>query len=51
MEKKKEADYIGIGLVFGTAIGIAMDNLGVGISMGIAIGAAIAYSKQEKNKE
>lgn len=49
--KEKESKYIGIGLVFGTAVGIAMDNLGVGISMGIAIGAAIAYSKQENNKE
>lgn len=42
--------WIGIGLILGTAIGVATENMGLGVGIGLVLGAAIGASKQEKKK-
>ncbi len=39
---------IGIGLVFGAGIGVAMDNIDAGMGMGILLGVAIMEAKAKK---
>lgn len=40
--KDPMARNIGIGLIFGTAIGAALGNVGLGIALGLVFGAALA---------
>jgi len=40
--------YIGLGLCFGVAFGVALDNVGLGISLGLIIGLAIKKTKEMK---
>ena len=35
------AHYVGLGIVFGAAIGAALDEIGTGVALGLAIGAGI----------
>ena len=35
------AHYSGLGIVFGVAIGAALDSIGIGVALGLAIGAGI----------
>ena len=42
------AHYVGLGIVFGAAIGAALDEIGVGVALGVALGGAIgAWSKKK----
>lgn len=46
------AHYAGLGLVFGVAIGAALDEIGTGVALGLAIGAGIgAWLKKKKGKD
>lgn len=49
--KKEKPNNIALGILFGTVIGIAMDNTAVGITLGLACGAAIEYSKRKNKKD
>ena len=42
------AHYIGLGIVFGAAIGAALDEIGTGVALGLAIGAGIGTSLKKK---
>ena len=48
---EKMGNKIGIGIMFGTAIGVATDNLGLWIGIGIAIGAGLGtiFSKKSRS--
>jgi hypothetical protein len=35
---------IGLGLCFGTAVGVASDNLALGLSLGVAIGCSLGVA-------
>lgn len=52
MEMKKGSG-VGLGLIFGTVLGIITDNLGLWLSMGIVFGAAYEakLSKQVDSEE
>lgn len=43
--------YIGLGLVFGAAIGAALDNVAVGIGLGLAIGAFIDFQNRNRGDD
>ena len=45
----KSLQPVGIGLVIGTAIGAAMDNVGLGIALGLVFGAAIGETARKKD--
>ena len=46
------AHYVGLGLVFGVAIGAALDEIGTGVALGLAIGAAIGtWLKKKKGQD
>lgn len=46
------AHFAGLGLVFGVAIGAALDEIGTGVALGLAIGAGIgAWSKKKKDTD
>ena len=47
-KKNKQVSGILLGVVIGTILGIALDNLGLWLSLGIAIGAAFEYTKQDE---
>ena len=49
-KEDKMGKWIGIGLILGTAIGVATKNIGLGVGIGLVLGAAIGASKQEKKK-
>ena len=42
------AHFTGLGLVFGVAIGAALDEIGTGVALGLAIGAGIGASLKKK---
>ena len=42
------AHYAGLGLVFGVAIGAALDEIGTGVALGLAIGAGIGTWLKKK---
>ena len=41
-KKPNPSQKLALGIVFGSAIGLAMGNLALGIGVGIAIGAALS---------
>lgn len=46
------AHFVGLGLVFGVAMGAALDEIGTGVALGLAIGAAIGtWQKKKKGKD
>ena len=45
------AHYAGLGLVFGTAIGAALDEIGAGVALGLAIGAGIGTCLKKKDRD
>lgn len=46
------AHFAGLGLVFGVAIGAALDEIGTGVALGLAIGAGIgAWSRMKKDTD
>lgn len=46
------AHYVGLGIVFGAAIGAALDEIGTGVALGVAIGAAIgAWLKKKRDTD
>lgn len=47
----KLASGIGLGMIFGVAIGVATDNLGLWIGVGLALGAGIGNSLMKKDKK
>lgn len=54
--KRKASDpiahFAGLGLVFGVAIGAALDEIGTGVALGLAIGAGIgAWSKKKQDTD
>lgn len=46
-EKKKvnQGTYVGLGLCFGVALGIAFNKLAIGMSLGLVIGAILENRK------
>ena len=42
------AHYAGVGIVFGAAIGWALDAIGTGVALGLVIGAAIGTWLKKK---
>jgi len=42
------AHFAGLGLVFGVAMGAALDEIGTGVALGLAIGAGIGASLKKK---
>lgn len=46
----KMGEWIGIGLILGTAIGVVTNNIGLGVGIGLALGTAIGASQQESKK-
>lgn len=49
--KNEMGMWIGLGLIFGAAFGVIINNSGLGIGLGLAIGVAIGASKENKNKK
>ena len=49
MKTYQKGQWIGIGLVFGIALGAAFGNVGIGVVVGLIIGAVVELSM--KNKE
>jgi hypothetical protein len=51
--KLKKGNAIGLGLIFGTVLGVITDNLGLWLSLGIIFGAAYEskLSKAETTEE
>ena len=46
------AHYVGLGIVFGAAIGAALDEIGTGVALGLAIGAGIgAWLKKKQDAD
>ena len=46
------AHFAGLGLVFGVAIGAALDEIGTGVALGLAIGAGIgAWPRKKKDTD
>lgn len=46
------AHSIGLGIVFGAAMGAALDEIGTGVALGLAIGAAIGtWQKKKRDTE
>jgi hypothetical protein len=46
------AHSIGLGIVFGAAMGAALDEIGTGVALGLAIGAAIGtWLKRKRDTE
>ena len=46
------AHFAGLGLVFGVAIGAALDEIGTGVALGLAIGAGIgAWQRKKKDAD
>ena len=46
------ARYAGLGLVFGVAIGAAVDETGTGVALGLAIGAGLgAWLKKKREAD
>ncbi|EAR11794.1 hypothetical protein PI23P_01280 [Polaribacter irgensii 23-P] len=44
--------FIGLGLVFGTVVGVLTDNIGLWLSLGIVFGAALEMKNKDlKNKK
>lgn len=55
-EQKKEPEgnigmWIGIGLCFGSALGVLFDNIALGISIGLAVGAGLGSATKHKPKD
>ncbi len=57
-EKKREANGLALGLIFGPAVGVALmaatDNpawLAIGIGVGLILGAAFEGRKKKRKKE
>ena len=49
MKREKQIIFgIGSGMVIGTAIGVATDNIGLWLPVGIAIGAGVGNSLMKK---
>ena len=42
---------VGMGLVLGAGIGVAMDNLAVGIGIGLVIGAAVGVALSQRKAQ
>ena len=49
----KKGSGIGIGLIFGVAIGITTNNLGLWLALGVVFGSAweARYARNEKKKQ
>ncbi|MFT7232067.1 MAG: hypothetical protein ACI8TA_001283 [Cyclobacteriaceae bacterium] len=47
----KKASTLALGLVFGTILGVALDNIGLWMSLGILIGAAFNYAENKDKAE
>ncbi len=46
------AHYAGLGIVFGVAIGAALNEIGTGVALGLAIGAGIgAWLKKKQDTD
>lgn len=46
------AHCVGLGIVFGAAIGAALDEIGTGVALGLAIGAGFgAWLKKKQDTE
>ena len=50
-KEKKLAFGVAIGIVFGTIIGVATDNIGLWLSLGIAIGAGVGTSLMQQGEK
>jgi hypothetical protein len=51
--KEKINKFLGIplGVLFGTLVGIALNNIGLWICLGLAIGAAVDYTKKKQSDD
>ncbi len=46
------AHFAGLGLVFGVAIGAALEQIGTGVALGLAIGAGMgAWQRRKKDTD
>lgn len=54
-DKKKQSMAIGLGLIFGAAIGLLLDNLAIGVAIGLLLGVAYsgsgAYADKKKSQK
>lgn len=46
--KNKQVSVILLGVVIGTILGIALDNLGLWLSLGVAVGVALEYTRKDE---
>jgi len=46
--KNIQVSWIILGVVIGTILGIALDNLGLWLSLGVAVGVAIDYTRKDE---
>lgn len=49
--KRKAGSGMAIGLIFGAAIGIAMNNLGLCLALGVVFGAGIEQRMKSRGAE
>lgn len=49
--KEDLGKYIAIGLILGTAIGVATNNIGLWIAIGLVLGTAVGVSKNNIKKK
>ena len=50
IKEDKMGKCIAIGLILGTAIGVATKNMTLGVGIGLVLGVAIGASKQKNKK-
>lgn len=43
--------YIGLGLIFGAAIGTALGNVALGVGVGLLIGALLDYQNRKRGDD
>lgn len=50
-EGEDRSRYIGLGIIFGTVVGVALDNVGLWIALGLVFGAAYAQTKAKSGSD
>lgn len=50
-KNKKKGTFIGLGLIFGTLVGVLTDSVGLWLSLGIVFGASMEMKNKESNNK
>ena len=50
MKNLPRESYIGLGLIFGVAVGVAQNNVGLWIAVGLAIGVGVYTTAKKKDE-